>query len=116
MSDVRPTTTTRAYGSDPTTTSTPTPTSSERTAHDDHLTIRIPKPGSGGPARSALRTTEFWMTLGLALLVLLATYLDEDSLDRVDGWRFATFAVVAYVLSRGLAKFGNHNDADHESR
>jgi hypothetical protein len=95
----------------------------EPVAHDtrrqddnDHLTIRIPKPGSGGPMRSALRTTEFWMTIGFALFVLLATYLDEDTLDRVDGWRFATFAVVAYVISRGLAKFGNHSDADHERR
>lgn len=83
---------------------------------DDHLTIRIPKPGSGGPMRSALRTTEFWLTLGLVFFVLLATYVDEDSLDRVDGWRFATYAVVAYVLSRGLAKFGNHADASHERR
>jgi hypothetical protein len=38
--------------------------------------------------------------------VLLATYLDEDSLARQDGWRFAAIAVAAYVLSRGLAKLG----------
>lgn len=107
MSDVHPTTsTTRTYE--------PVAASSPRQADDDHLTIRIPKPGSGGPARSALKTTEFWFTLALALLVLLATYLDEDSLDRVDGWRFATYAVVAYVISRGLSKFGNHRDGEHD--
>lgn len=88
----------------------------ERAADHDHLTIRIPKPGSGGPTRSALKTTEFWLTIGLIFFVLLATYVDEDSLDRVDGWRFATFAVVAYVVSRGIAKFGNHTDAAHEGR
>jgi hypothetical protein len=38
--------------------------------------------------------------------VLLATYLDSDSLAREDGWRFAAFAVVAYIISRGLAKLG----------
>ena len=82
--------------------------------HRDEFTVRIPKPGSGGPARAALKTTEFWMTLGLVAFVLLATYLDEDTLNRVDGWRFATFAVMAYVISRGLAKLGNREDAAHE--
>ena len=80
----------------------------------DEFNIRIPKPGSGGPARAALKTTEFWMTLGLVFAVLLSTYLDEDTLNRVDGWRFATFAVMAYVISRGLAKLGNRSDATHE--
>ena len=84
--------------------------------HRDEFTVRIPKPGSGGPARAAFKTTEFWMTLGLVFAVLLATYADADSLARVDGWRFATWAVMAYVVSRGLAKLGNRSDATHESR
>ena len=32
--------------------------------------------------------------------VLVVTYLDSDSLSREDGWRFAAFAVIAYIVSR----------------
>ena len=63
---------------------------------------------------SAFKTTEFWMTLGLVAAVLAATYIARDSLDRVDGWRFATWAVMAYVISRGLAKLGQRRDAGHD--
>lgn len=64
--------------------------------------------------RSAIKTTEFWMTIALVFLVLLAAYVGGDSLERVDGWRFATWAVMAYVISRGLAKLGNRADATHD--
>lgn len=80
----------------------------------DEFTVRIPKPGSGGPVRAAVRTTEFWMTIALVVLVLLASYVDADAMNRVDGWRFATWAVMAYVISRGLAKLGNRSDATHD--
>jgi hypothetical protein len=39
--------------------------------------------------------------------VLLATYADQDTLARRDGWFFAAIAVGAYILSRGLAKLGS---------
>lgn len=81
----------------------------------DEFTLRIPKPGRGGPVRAAVRTTEFWMTLALVVLLLLATYLDA-ALNRVDGWRFVTWAVMAYVISRGLAKLGNRSDATHDAQ
>lgn len=90
---------------------TPTP---HATSPRDEFTLRIPKPGRGGPVRAAIKTTEFWMTVGLVFLVLLSTYVDADSLSRVDGWRFATWAVMAYVISRGLAKLGNRSDATQD--
>ena len=46
--------------------------------------------------------------------VLFATYLDSDSLAREDGWRFAAFAVVAYIISRGLAKLGVRHPSDNK--
>ena len=84
----------------------------------EEFTLRIPKPGTGGNGehRSALRTTEFWMTIGLVVLVLLSTYLDEDTLNRAEGWRFATWAIMAYVISRGLSKLGNRPDAGSERK
>jgi hypothetical protein len=66
-----------------------------------------------GPARRTFtetklgtKTSEFALTVIFVIAVLLATYLDEDSLARADGWRFAGFAVAAYAISRGLAKLG----------
>ena len=52
------------------------------------------------------KTTEFFLTIAFVVLVLLATYLDEDSLAHADGWRYAAIAVAAYAISRGLAKLG----------
>lgn len=92
-----------------------TPPASPAGTTRDEFTLRIPKPGSGGPARAAVKTTEFWMTLALVFLLLLSTYLD-DALNRVDGWRFVTWAVMAYVISRGLAKLGNRSDAAYDQR
>lgn len=57
--------------------------------------------------RKSFRTTEFYLTLAFVASVLLATYVDGDSLARADGWRYASYAVVAYVVSRGLAKLGS---------
>jgi hypothetical protein len=54
--------------------------------------------------RNGFKTSEFWVMLAFVVAVLLATYADEDSLARDDGWLFAAFAVVAYLVSRGLAK------------
>jgi len=57
-------------------------------------------------ARPGFITTEFWLTLlGIAALVILAFAVDEVG-DRF-GIGCATAALVAYVLSRGIAKAGS---------
>jgi hypothetical protein len=57
-------------------------------------------------AKQAFKTTEFYIMLLAVAGVLVATYADEDSLSRTDGWRYAAFIVAAYLVSRGLAKLG----------
>jgi len=57
-------------------------------------------------AKDGFKSSEFYVMVAFAAAVLVATYLGVDSLARADGWRFAAFAVVAYILSRGLAKLG----------
>lgn len=52
------------------------------------------------------KTSEFYVMLLFVVGVLIATYADKDTLTRADGFRFAAFAVAAYVVSRGLAKLG----------
>lgn len=57
--------------------------------------------------RKSFRTTEFYAMILFVAGILLATYLDEDSLARSDGWLFASFVVGAYIISRGLSKLGS---------
>lgn len=57
-------------------------------------------------AKDGFKSSEFYVMVAFAAAVLVATYLGVDSLARAGGWRFAAFAVVAYILSRGLAKLG----------
>lgn len=64
-------------------------------------TVAIPRESKPG-----IKTSEFWIMLAMVGATLAATYADQDSLARVDGWRFAAFVVVAYIVSRGLAKIG----------
>jgi hypothetical protein len=59
------------------------------------------------------RTSEFWFVVIGVIAVLLAAYAEaRDSLSRYDGWRYATFLVVAYAISRGLAKAGTKQPSD----
>lgn len=65
-------------------------------------------------AKDGFKTSEFYVMVAFVAAVLFATYLDADSLGREDGWRFAAFAVVAYIISRGLAKLGVRHPSDDE--
>jgi hypothetical protein len=54
------------------------------------------------------RTSEFWASLLLVVGVLLAAYSSgEDTLSLNNGWRYASFITIGYVVSRGLAKAGS---------
>jgi hypothetical protein len=55
----------------------------------------------------AFKTSEFLMAVVAIAAVLVATYSDgDDTLTQNDGWRYASWIAVAYVVSRGLAKLG----------
>ena len=66
-----------------------------------------------------VKTTEFWVMLAAVAGILISTYADDDTLAREDGWRFVTFVVAAYLVSRGLAKLGTsepHDDVERDHR
>jgi hypothetical protein len=65
-------------------------------------------------AKDGFKTSEFYVMVAFVAAVLFATYLDADSLAREDGWRFAAFAVVAYIISRGLAKLGVRHPSNND--
>jgi hypothetical protein len=53
------------------------------------------------------KTSEFMMAVVAIAAVLIATYADgDDTLTQNDGWRYAAWIAVAYIVSRGLAKLG----------
>lgn len=39
--------------------------------------------------------------------ILIATYIGDANLGADEGWRYATWVAVAYIVSRGLAKLGS---------
>ncbi len=63
--------------------------------------------------KSFFRTSEFWFAvLGVAGVLLAAHIEGADSMSRDDGWRYATFILIGYMISRGLAKAGT-KEPDH---
>jgi hypothetical protein len=73
--------------------------------------------GGGGrrgfDLRSTFKTTEFWIFVVVSLGALItAAIVDEDIADRGfsawDAWRLVTVLAVAYMISRGMTKFGGH--------
>ena len=53
------------------------------------------------------KTSEFLMMLIAVVALIVAAYADgDDNFTRNDGWRYASWVEVAYILSRGLAKLG----------
>ena len=64
--------------------------------------------------KAFFRTSEFWFAVLGVVAVLLAAYNDGgDSMTRDDGWRYATFIAIGYMVARGLAKAGTKEPTDH---
>ncbi|MDZ4827822.1 MAG: hypothetical protein SGJ13_15370 [Actinomycetota bacterium] len=59
------------------------------------------------------KTTELWLTvIGVAILAVIYNASDDNSLTL---WRvclLGTIMAAAYVISRGFAKAGSHDDED----
>jgi hypothetical protein len=64
--------------------------------------------------KAFFRTSEFWFAVLGVVAVLLAAYNDGgDSMTRDDGWRYASFIAIGYMVARGLAKAGTKEPKDH---
>ena len=51
------------------------------------------------------KTSEFLMAIVAIAGILIAAYVDgDDNFTRNDGFRYAAWVAVAYIVSRGLAK------------
>jgi len=70
--------------------------------------------------KSALKTTEFWVLVVLSVALLIAAAVTDQGDDgqgfgSQDAWRFVTILGAAYMISRGLTKFGGRDEKDHRS-
>jgi len=68
--------------------------------------------------RSTFKTTEFWVMVVVAVALLIAAAVtdqgdDNQGFGAQDAWRYVTALAIAYILSRGLTKFGGHEHDDH---
>jgi hypothetical protein len=67
--------------------------------------------------KNGLKTSEFYVMVVFVAGVLFATYAaGEDALGRDDGWLFASLGVVAYIVSRGLAKLATREPYEDRDR
>jgi hypothetical protein len=61
--------------------------------------------------KPSFMTTEFWaMVAGIVALVVVYNVSDEPSLDLWRTCLLATVIASAYMVSRGIAKAGSHDD------
>ncbi len=66
--------------------------------------------------KPSFMTTEFWaMLVGVIALVVTYNVSEDGSLNLFRASLLATMLAVGYIVSRGLAKAGSHDDHwDHE--
>ncbi len=82
--------------------------------------------GGGNKAkniRSTFKTTEFWVLVIVSIALLIAAAATDQGSDNQafsahDAWKYVTWLSIAYIISRGLTKFGGHerDDDDHRRR
>jgi hypothetical protein len=70
--------------------------------------------------KSALKTTEFWVLVVVSIALLVAAAVTDQGDDgqgfgAQDAWRFITILGAAYMISRGLTKFGGREERDDDS-
>jgi hypothetical protein len=96
------------------------------TDQNPQATVRASESGpavNGAPRRAEIvrptlretkpspRTTELWITIvGVAVLALVYNASRDSSLNLFRACLLGTLMAAAYVVSRGLAKAGSHDD------
>jgi hypothetical protein len=57
--------------------------------------------------RRSFMTSEFWLTLAMAVTLVVVGYANDDGLGATLAWALAAGVVGLYILSRGIAKAGS---------
>ena len=77
-----------------------------------------PHSGLGGlSVKNSLKSTEFWVFVVVSIALLIAAAASDGNdgagFGAESAWRYVTVLAVAYIVSRGLAKFSGRDDDDH---
>jgi hypothetical protein len=69
--------------------------------------------------RSTFKTTEFWILVVVSIALLIAAAVtdhgdDNQGFGAAQAWKYVTALSAAYIVSRGLTKFGGHERDDHD--
>jgi hypothetical protein len=56
--------------------------------------------------KAGYMTTEFFLAIAAIVAILVATYVADADLGANEGWKYAAWVAVAYIVSRGLSKAG----------
>ena len=93
-----------------------TQTASTRTAgnagavgRSDGRERRSPKVLMSTETRRSFVTSEFWVALAMAALLVVVGYADDDGLGITRAWELAAGIIALYILSRGIAKAGSRD-------
>jgi hypothetical protein len=71
------------------------------------------RPAPGRETKASPKTTELWLTLaGIVVLTIVYNVARDSSLNLFRTCLLATIGIAAYLVSRGLAKSGSHDDAN----
>jgi hypothetical protein len=71
------------------------------------------QPTPGRETKPSPKTTELWLTLaGIVVLTIVYNAARDTSLNLFRTCLLGTIGVAAYLVSRGLAKSGSHDDTD----
>jgi hypothetical protein len=65
--------------------------------------------------KAGFKTTEFLFTISAVVALIIATYVADADLGADEGWRYASWIVAAYLVSRGLAKLGTREPYTDDS-
>lgn len=65
--------------------------------------------------KAGFKTTEFMLAIAAIVALIVATYVADADLGANEGWRYASWIVAAYLVSRGLAKLGTREPYGDDS-
>jgi hypothetical protein len=86
-----------------------------RTIAPEHRSRRL-----GTETKAAFKTTEFFAFVAVAVAVLIAAAVVDESnaggFGARQAWLYVTILTVGYMVSRGLAKSGSRDPYDAEAR
>jgi hypothetical protein len=80
--------------------------------HGGRRSVNVPR---------ALKSTEFWVFVVVSIGVLIAAAVtdagdDGQGFGAREAWKYITALAIAYIVSRGLRKFGGEEHDDHDHR